>query len=89
MGEGRREEISRNVIVREQRRFLDVQVKIAASIALSGSYQTHSRWPEEKLKARVETILERSYKLRIAMDALMDSISDLKAAKAGLKSKGK
>ena len=45
--------------------------------------QTCHKWPEEELKARVETIQERTFKLRnLAMDALMDLISDLKAAKA-------
>ena len=45
--------------------------------------QTCHRWPEEELKARVETIQERTFSLRnLAMDALMDLISDLKAAKA-------
>jgi nitrite reductase (cytochrome c-552) len=45
--------------------------------------QTCHKWPEEELRARVETIQERTFKLRnIAMDALMDLISDLKAAKA-------
>jgi len=45
--------------------------------------QTCHKWPEEELKARVETIQERTYKLRnVAMDALMDLIKDLKAAKA-------
>jgi nitrite reductase (cytochrome c-552) len=45
--------------------------------------QTCHKWPEEELKARVETIQERTYKLRnVAMDALMDLITDLKAAKA-------
>ena len=45
--------------------------------------QTCHKWPEEELKARVETIQERTYKLRnVAMDALMDLIQDLKAAKA-------
>ena len=44
--------------------------------------QTCHKWPEEELKARVETIQERTYKLRnVAMDALMDLINDLKAAK--------
>jgi nitrite reductase (cytochrome c-552) len=44
--------------------------------------QTCHKWPEEELKARVETIQERTFKLRnVAMDALMDLISDLKAAK--------
>ena len=46
--------------------------------------QTCHKWPEEELKARVETIQERTYKLRnVAMDALMDLIKDLKAAKGG------
>src|SRR5262249_47605665 len=45
--------------------------------------QTCHKWPEEELKARVETIQERTYKLRnVAMDALMDLIKDLKGAKA-------
>lgn len=44
--------------------------------------QTCHKWPEEELKARVETIQTRHYQLRnIAMDALMDLISDLKTAK--------
>jgi len=43
--------------------------------------QSCHRWPEEELKARVETIQQRTYKLRnVAMDALMDLIKDLKAA---------
>ena len=37
--------------------------------------QTCHKWPEEELKARVETIQERTFKLRnVAMDALMDLI---------------
>jgi nitrite reductase (cytochrome c-552) len=44
--------------------------------------QTCHKWPEEELKARVETIQERTYKLRnVAMDALMDLIGNLKTAK--------
>jgi nitrite reductase (cytochrome c-552) len=44
--------------------------------------QTCHKWPEEELKARVETIQERTYKLRnVAMDALMDLVKDLKEAK--------
>ena len=44
--------------------------------------QTCHKWPEEELKARVETIQQRTFKLRnVAMDALMDLINDLKAAK--------
>lgn len=45
--------------------------------------QTCHRWPEEELKARVETIQERNYKLRnLAMDALVELINDLKAARS-------
>jgi nitrite reductase (cytochrome c-552) len=45
--------------------------------------QTCHKWPEAELKARVETIQERTFGLRNqAMDALMDLIVDLKAAKA-------
>jgi nitrite reductase (cytochrome c-552) len=44
--------------------------------------QSCHRWPEEELKARVETIQQRTHQLRnVAMDALMDLIKDLKAAK--------
>jgi nitrite reductase (cytochrome c-552) len=44
--------------------------------------QTCHKWPEEELKARVETIQQRTFNLRnVAMDALMDLIKDLKAAK--------
>jgi nitrite reductase (cytochrome c-552) len=44
--------------------------------------QTCHKWPEEELKARVETIQERTFKMRnVAMDALMDLIKDLKTAK--------
>ncbi|HEY7544141.1 MAG TPA: ammonia-forming cytochrome c nitrite reductase subunit c552 [Blastocatellia bacterium] len=45
--------------------------------------QTCHKWPEEELKARVETIQERTFRLRnLAMDALMDLISDIKAARS-------
>jgi Formate-dependent nitrite reductase, periplasmic cytochrome c552 subunit len=44
--------------------------------------QTCHRWPESELKARVETIQARTFSLRnLAMDALMDLIDDIKAAK--------
>jgi nitrite reductase (cytochrome c-552) len=44
--------------------------------------QTCHKWPEEELKARVDTIQERTYKLRnLAMDALIDLINGIKAAK--------
>lgn len=45
--------------------------------------QTCHKWPEEELRARVETIQERTFRLRnLAMDALVDLISDLKRARA-------
>lgn len=45
--------------------------------------QTCHKWPEEELKARVETIQTRTFQLRnLAMDALVDLIDDLKGAKA-------
>ena len=48
------------------------------NINLAG--QTCHRWPEAELKARVETIQERTYTLRnLAMDALVDLIKDIKA----------
>src|SRR5215471_19219029 len=51
--------------------------------------QTCHKWPEEELKLRVETIQERTFRLRnLAMDALMDLIKDLKDAKAEGKSEG-
>lgn len=45
--------------------------------------QTCHKWPEEELKARVELIQDRTTQMRnISMDALMDLIDDIKAAKA-------
>jgi len=45
--------------------------------------QTCHKWPEAELKARVETIQQRTHRLRnLAMDALMDLIRELKAARA-------
>ncbi len=44
--------------------------------------QTCHKWPEEELKARVETIQERTFRLRnLAMDALVELIQDIKAAR--------
>lgn len=44
--------------------------------------QTCHRWPEAELKARIESIQDRTYRLRnIAMDALMDLIKDIKGAR--------
>ena len=44
--------------------------------------QTCHRWSEDELRARVETIQSRTYNLRnLAMDALVDLINDVKAAR--------
>jgi len=44
--------------------------------------QTCHKWSEEELKARVETIQSRTHNLRnVAMDALIDLINDIKAAR--------
>ncbi len=45
--------------------------------------QTCHRWSEDELKARVEIIQSRTFNLRnLAMDALVDLINDIKAARA-------
>jgi nitrite reductase (cytochrome c-552) len=45
--------------------------------------QTCHHWPEEELRARVDTIQTRFFSLRnVAIDALMDLIQDLKEARA-------
>ncbi len=45
--------------------------------------QTCHKWPEEELKARVETIQERTFRLRnLAMDAVIDLINNIKTAKS-------
>jgi nitrite reductase (cytochrome c-552) len=52
-------------------------------LKINRSCQTCHKWPEEELKARVETIQERHFALRnIAMDALVDLINDLKSGKS-------
>lgn len=44
--------------------------------------QTCHKWSEDELKARVETIQSRTHSLRnLAMDALVDLINDIKAAR--------
>jgi len=44
--------------------------------------QTCHRWPEAELKARVENIQDRTFRLRnLALDALVEFISEIKAAK--------
>ncbi|HSK75579.1 MAG TPA: ammonia-forming cytochrome c nitrite reductase subunit c552 [Thermoanaerobaculia bacterium] len=49
---------------------------------LANACQTCHRWPEDELKARVELIQERNFKLRgLAMDALVSLIGDIKAAR--------
>lgn len=49
--------------------------------------QTCHHWPEEEMKARIETIQDRVFSLRNrAMDAVVALITDLKAAKAAGKS---
>jgi len=50
---------------------------------LNRACQTCHKWPEDELRARVETIQQRTYSLRnIAMDALVALINDIKAARA-------
>ncbi len=45
--------------------------------------QTCHQWPEDELKARVETIQARTFELRnLAMEALVDLIDDIKSAQA-------
>jgi nitrite reductase (cytochrome c-552) len=56
-------------------------------LKINRSCQTCHKWPEEELKARVETIQERHFNLRnTAMDALVDLINDLKSGKSAGKS---
>jgi nitrite reductase (cytochrome c-552) len=56
---------------------------------INRSCQTCHKWPEEELKARVETIQERTHRLRnLAMDALIDLINDIKAARSSGRSEG-
>lgn len=54
---------------------------------INRSCQVCHKWSEDELKIRVETIQERTYKLRnIAMDALIQLIDDIKKAKESGKS---
>ncbi|HLL75722.1 MAG TPA: ammonia-forming cytochrome c nitrite reductase subunit c552 [Pyrinomonadaceae bacterium] len=49
--------------------------------------QTCHRWPEDELRARVETNQGRTFQMRnLAMDALVQLINDIKTAKAAGKS---
>jgi nitrite reductase (cytochrome c-552) len=51
---------------------------------IANACQTCHRWPEEELKARVEAIQDRNFELRnLAMDALIDLINEIKAARQG------
>jgi nitrite reductase (cytochrome c-552) len=50
---------------------------------LSRACQTCHKWPEEELRARVETIQERTFQMRnLAMDALVELIGDIQKARA-------
>jgi len=49
---------------------------------LNNACQTCHKWPEEELKARVETIQTRTYEMRnFALNALLSLINDIKQAK--------
>jgi nitrite reductase (cytochrome c-552) len=51
-------------------------------LMINRACQTCHKWPEEELRARVETNQTRTYNMRnIAMDALVELIGDIKAAK--------
>jgi len=50
---------------------------------LNNACQTCHKWPEEELKARIETIQSRTFEMRgVAMDALIALIDDIQRAKA-------
>src|SRR5215212_4254144 len=52
-------------------------------LTLNNSCQTCHKWPEEELKARIDTIQSRTFEMRsVAMDALMALITDIRDAKA-------
>jgi nitrite reductase (cytochrome c-552) len=49
---------------------------------INNACQTCHKWPETELKSRVESIQERTYRLRdLAMNALVEFIAEIKAAK--------
>ena len=49
---------------------------------INNACQTCHKWPEEELKARVETIQDRTYEMRnLAMDALVELIGEIKTAR--------
>lgn len=50
---------------------------------LNNACQTCHKWPEEELKARIETIQSRTFEMRgVAVDALLALIADIEKAKA-------
>ena len=50
---------------------------------INNACQTCHKWPESELKARVETIQERTQNMRnLAMDALVELIGELKSARS-------
>jgi nitrite reductase (cytochrome c-552) len=50
---------------------------------INNACQTCHKWSEEELKARIETIQERTYRMRgLAMDAVIALIHDIKRAQA-------
>jgi nitrite reductase (cytochrome c-552) len=50
---------------------------------LNNACQTCHKWSEEELKSRIETIQERTYRMRgLAMDAVVALITDIKKAQA-------
>lgn len=55
-------------------------------LQINRACQTCHKWPESELRARIYSIQDRTYQMRdIAMDALMELIQDIKAARsAGL-----
>jgi nitrite reductase (cytochrome c-552) len=56
---------------------------------VNAACQTCHKWPEDELRARVQTIQERTFALRNrAMDALVALIADIKAAAAAGRSDG-
>jgi nitrite reductase (cytochrome c-552) len=49
---------------------------------INNACQTCHKWPEDELRARVETIQTRTFRMRnIAMDALVQLINDVRAAR--------
>ncbi len=54
------------------------------ALNINNACQTCHKWPEAELKARIETIQERTFHMRgLAMDALIALIEDIKTARQG------